>query len=91
MYLNAENVLPRSLLQEIQKYVQGKEIYIPKQPAKRLGWGEANGTRLKLTKRNMEIYKQYRNGESIESLMGNYHMSYDSIKRIIHEIRKKQF
>ena len=30
MYINAEDVLLKDLLQKVQDYVQGTEIYIPK-------------------------------------------------------------
>lgn len=39
MYFNAEEVLPAELLDEIQRYVQGAALYIPKQ-GQRAGWGE---------------------------------------------------
>jgi len=82
MYINAEKVLPEDLIRQIQEYVQGKEIYIPKIDS-RMGWGEKNGTKLFLRKRNREIYLSYRNGKNIETLMSTYHLSYDSIKRIL--------
>lgn len=83
MYLNAEDVLPDHLLDEIQEYVQGVEIYIPKKPETRLRWGERNGTRKYIAQRNKEIVKRYRQGESIYSLMEGYHLGYDSIRKIV--------
>jgi len=29
-YVNASNILPKKLIAEIQKYVQGETLYIPK-------------------------------------------------------------
>ncbi len=43
-YENAKDILPASLLAEVQKYAEGKAIYIPKR-TKREGWGEASGYR----------------------------------------------
>lgn len=83
MYENATDVIPRSLLKEIQKYVQGREIYIPKQVGNHLRWGERNGTREQLDLRNKEICQNYRKGIPVERLMEMYHLSYDSIRRII--------
>ena len=40
-YENAKDILPESLLNEVQKYAEGKAIYIPKR-TKREGWGEAS-------------------------------------------------
>lgn len=91
MYRNATNILPRILLEQIQEYVQGQEIYIPKRSQTRLGWGEGNGTRKQLDKRNRTIVFRYMQGESIESLMHQYHLSYDSIRKIVRKGRKEMF
>ncbi len=40
-YENAKDILPASLLKEVQKYAEGKVIYIPK-CEKTKGWGEAS-------------------------------------------------
>ncbi|HHT43184.1 MAG TPA: hypothetical protein GX014_07280 [Firmicutes bacterium] len=89
MYVKAEDVLPEALLEEIQEYVQGVEIYIPKKPETKLGWGELNGTRRLIRRRNQEIVQRYNKGESIASLMESYHLSYDSIRKIISANRKE--
>lgn len=83
MYVKAEDVLPEELVEAIQDYVQGVEIYIPKRPEARLGWGERNGTRLQIAKRNREITRRYRQGESIHSLTEHFHLGYDSIRKIV--------
>lgn len=57
-YENAKDILPASLLDEVQKYAEGKAIYIPKR-SKREGWGEASGYREKLNKRNGAILNRY--------------------------------
>lgn len=87
MYNNAADVLPCSLVKEIQKYVQGKEIYIPKLSDNHLGWGERNGTKHQLSQRNTQICALHKKGVSVENLMKQYHLSYDSIRRIIREHR----
>lgn len=89
MYLNAEKVLPKHLLQEIQRYVQGVEVYIPKKSEARMGWGERNGTRKQIAKRNQEIVSEFLQGESIHSLMERYHLGYDSIRKIVSSYRKE--
>nr|WP_297769437.1 CD3324 family protein [uncultured Butyrivibrio sp.] len=53
-YENAKDILPASLLREVQKYAEGKAIYIPKRERSK-GWGEASGYREKLNKRNALI------------------------------------
>lgn len=89
MYVNAKRVLPKHLLREIQKYVQGVEVYIPQKPEARMGWGERNGTRKQIIERNNEIISRFRKGESIHSLMEKYHLGYDSIRKIVSPYRKK--
>ena len=89
MYIRAEEVLPETLLEAIQEYVQGVELYIPKRPEERLGGGEANGTRRQIRRRNQEIVDKAAAGRSIHSLMEEYHLSYDSIRKIISAGRKK--
>jgi len=88
MYVNAEEVLPAELLAEIRQYVQGAALYIPKQGDK-AGWGEKNGTRNLLRQRNLEIASRHRRGESIARLMEEYHLGYDSIKKIVRQYRKE--
>ncbi len=82
MYLNAEDILPPQLLRQVQSYVQGQELYIPKSSTARIGWGQRNGTKHKLELRNQEIRRRYSAGESIHDLMEAYHLSYDSVRKI---------
>jgi Mor family transcriptional regulator len=86
-YKNGKDILPPELLKEIQKYVQGELIYIPKGGRERAGWGEVNGTRDVLIGRNREIYHYYKSGLSIEALIQKYHLSEDSIRRIVSKTR----
>ena len=51
-YVNADDVLPKDLIGEIQKYVDGQLIYIPRKDENSLSWGEKNGTKEKLAERN---------------------------------------
>lgn len=81
-------MLPPHLLKELQKYIQGELIYIPKQTSQRAGWGEANGSRIALAKRNEEIYRLYNEGQSFEELEQIYNLSMDSIRKIIYKTRE---
>ena len=38
-YVNADDVLPKDLIEEIQKYVDGQLIYIPRKDENSLSWG----------------------------------------------------
>ena len=83
-YTNAENLLPPSLLVEVQKYVQGEQIYIPRSGDTRLGWGVKNGTRRMLERRNGEIRERRRQGSSIDDLADLFALSQDSIRKILY-------
>lgn len=84
-YVNAEDVLPKILVKEIQKYVDGQLIYIPRKNENSLSWGEKNGTKEKMAERNQTIVKNYYSGYSIEELSAAYYLSEKRIKGIIHE------
>lgn len=89
-YKNGKDVLPCDLLQELQKYIQGELIYIPKEDNTRAKWGENNGTRKLIKKRNQEIHRLYRKGLQVEDLVSRYHLSEDSIRKIISKVSQEQ-
>ena len=89
-YKNGKDVLPCDLLQELQKYIQGELIYIPKEENTRAKWGENNGTRKLIKKRNQEIHRLYRKGLQVEDLVTRYHLSEDSIRKIISKMSREQ-
>lgn len=83
-YVNASEILPKELISEIQKYVEGNIIYIPNKEGKRVGWGEKNGTKNKCRERNDEIRAKYKNGNSLDELSDIYYLSIETIKKIIY-------
>lgn len=86
-YKNGRDVLPPSLLKELQSYIQGELIYIPKQGSSRVGWGENSGTRQRIARRNEEIYRLYSDGYSINELKQKYFLSEESIRKVIFKMR----
>ncbi|MCR5278011.1 MAG: hypothetical protein K6E19_01090 [Lachnospiraceae bacterium] len=82
-YENAKDILPASLLEEVQKYAEGKAIYIPKRE-KAKGWGEASGYREKLNKRNALICGRYAAGDGIMELAEQFFLSPESVKKIVY-------
>ncbi len=82
-YKNGKDVLPLELLHELQKYIQGELVYIPREENIRAGWGENNGTRSAIQERNTEIYRLYEKGARVKELVDRYHLSEDSIRKII--------
>lgn len=83
-YVNGKEVLPTHLLEQVQQYISGAIIYIPTRDERRKGWGEANGTRKNIQRRNEEIKRRYQAGETIRELAQSYYLSEDSIRKIIY-------
>ena len=80
-YINAEDVLPKEVIESIQKYVSGKTLYIPCKEKK--NWGSKSKAKQYYTTRNQEICIKHRNGVSVEMLANEYSLSIKSIQRII--------
>lgn len=86
--MNANKVLPEKLIMEIQKYVQGETLYIPKQEAEYQKWGTSSGGRQLLDHRNAAIRKSFSNGCSIQQLAEEYYLSTETIKKIVYSHKK---
>ena len=82
-YKNAKDIFPEKLLKQIQKYVSGETIYIPAGTEKK-DWGETSGYQQFIRERNAAIREAFQNGKTIEALMNDYSLSYDSIKKIVY-------
>lgn len=85
-YVHALEILPEALIKEIQEYVDGQVIYIPKIKSKRCKWGEKTDTKVYYKERNLEIYNSYKNGTTIIKLSEKYFLTPKSIQRIIRNI-----
>ncbi len=90
-YVKAAAVLPESLIAEIQKYIQGETIYIPKQETKHYKWGTRSGGRKQLDERNNAIKAAFKSGIAIHQLAEEYFLSGKRLKRlcILSEKRKE--
>ena len=86
-YINATQVLPQSLLKEIQKYADGILLYIPRKADCKRPWGADTETRKELARRNTAIFEEYRTGTPIHALSEQYFLSAKTIRRIISEQR----
>jgi Mor family transcriptional regulator len=86
-YKNGEVILPPELLEQLQNYVQGEILYIPKRDKKRTGWGEESGTKDMIRSRNEEIYGEYLLGTKTNELAIRYFLSDDSIRKIIRSMK----
>lgn len=82
-YKNANGILPESLLDAIQEYVDGEYLYIPRKGSNKKSWGELRKTRTYYSVRNAEISEKYKEGISVGKLSKEYYLSVKTIYRII--------
>ncbi len=85
-YINANDILPKELINEIQKYVQGVNLYIPKIPDKKK---TESRYKKELYKRNIEIYEMFQSGNKVSELAKMYWLSDKSIYRILGQMKKQ--
>jgi Mor family transcriptional regulator len=83
-YVNANKILPETLIAEIQKYVQGETIYIPKPEAAYRKWGACSGGRKLIDDRNASIKNSFKSGASIQQLAEEHFLSIETIKKIVY-------
>ena len=88
-YKKATQILPQDLLEQVQEYVDGESIYIPRVSDNKKSWGETTSTRQELQSRNEHIYMDYLAGKNMESLAEKYFLSLKSIQRIIGQLKKE--
>ncbi len=82
-YIRAEEILPIEVIELIQQYVDGKNIYIPRRSANRQAWGAGTQIKQELRMRNQQIYKKHLAGSKTSKLACKYYLSKKSIQRII--------
>lgn len=86
-YVRAEEILPEELIELIQQYIDGTNIYIPRKDNKRVAWGQKNQAKEKIYERNREIYKAYKKGRKVPELAEMYFLSEKSIQRILRKMK----
>nr|WP_275507582.1 CD3324 family protein [Clostridium ragsdalei] len=86
-YKKAADVLPLELVSQIQDYIDGEYIYIPRKQCNRKTWGEKSGSRNMLFYRNLEIYSKYRKGASIDYLSETYYLAPKTIQKILSKMK----
>ena len=84
-YINANVILPKELINEIQKYVQGVNLYIPKITEKKK---TDSIYKYELYVRNREIWELFLDGNTISDLAKMYYLSEKSIYRILGQMKK---
>ncbi len=84
-YINANHILPKWLVRQLQTYVQGGYIYVPADPAGQKRWGEVSGYRQELDERNRQIRSAYQDGVPAARLAEEYSLSVHAIRKIIYQ------
>ncbi|MBM7648657.1 Mor family transcriptional regulator [Bacillus ectoiniformans] len=82
--VKASTVLPHELILEIQKYIQGETIYIPKAKSACKRWGTCSGIRQSIDERNAAMKQAFQNGATMEHLAEEYHLAIETVKKIIY-------
>lgn len=88
-YLKAFDILPTEVVAQIQKYIDGELIYIPRKEENKKSWGENTNTKEFITSRNRTIYLDYNKGMCTAQLSQKYFLTQKSIQRILREQNKK--
>lgn len=86
-YIKAYDVLPAEMIEQLQEYIEGEMMYVPKRNEHKKSWGETTDTRKYLDKRNLNIFKDYCEGMTVSQLAEKYFLVEKSIRRIIRQKR----
>lgn len=86
-YKNAAEILPPGLLREVQCYIEGEILYIPRSNSKQ-NWGAVSGAKKFYLERNYQIRELFHNGKSVEELAGRFGVSSSAIKKIVYQKKK---
>lgn len=86
-YRKAEEILPAEIIELIQRYVDGENIYIPRKKNQRKEWGNKTLIRQELEIRNIQIFTDYQNGYKVQALSNKYFLSDKSIQRILRNMK----
>ena len=82
-YINAADILPQELLEEITRYASGKLLYVPSLHEKS-SWGERSGSKKYSRERNQKIKELFQQGQSMDDLAETFYLSNETIRKIIH-------
>ena len=87
-YIRAEEILPIEVMELVQQYVDGENIYIPRKRANRQEWGAGTHIRQELWARDRQIYEEHLAGSKTAELACKYFLSVKSIQRILRKMSK---
>ncbi len=87
-YRNAAEILPSGLLREIQCYVDGELLYIPRCESKQ-EWGAVSGSKQFYQDRNGRIRELFESGVALEELAQKFGLSSSTIKKIVYQNKNR--
>ena len=85
-YIRAEEIVPAEIIELVQQYVDGTNIYIPRKAAHRQEWGAKTRIRQELSERDRRIYEDWLSGDNASKLADKYFLSEKSIWRILRKM-----
>lgn len=89
-YIKAQDKIPGKLLEELQNYVDGEYLYIPRKPEAKRPWGHSTNSKEEIYRRNLNIREQYLKGASLSELAEKFFLTEKSISRILREMKKQK-
>lgn len=87
-YINAKDLLPAALVRQLQEYIQGGYLYVPRKAGTKRGWGTVSGSRQALDQRNRQIRRAHQRGAPVEELAQRYYLSAAAIRKILSQKEK---
>lgn len=89
-YIKVQDVLPADLLRRVQKYIDGRHIYIPRKAGSRRSWGARTKAKIFTARRNQCIFRGYRAGLSVKDLAARYFITDKTVYKVIAAIKYKK-
>ena len=87
-YARAQDILPQELLEQLQGYIDGAYLYVPRKEENRLAWGERTQSKQETAARNREILSKAEAGMDPAALAEEYFLTEKTIRRIIQKERQ---
>lgn len=89
-YVRAQDILPAELVMQLQQYVDGAYLYIPRKQEHKLAWGERTHSKKETADRNAAIFQEAEAGRDVPTLAEAYFLTEKTIRRILLEERRKR-
>lgn len=83
-YINVYDILPKEIVEQIQEYVDGVHIYIPRKTDSRKSWGTNTDTKQLVSLRNQQIKLEHQSGSSVSELAQKYFLAEKTIQKIVY-------